>query len=130
MIREEFFRGLVIKGIYFVEEGEVSVKSGRIIVRGWTTYGKCKVSGFGWKFKPIPFIRVLIRNSTIWKQFFNDILLNGEYPYSIENILGLTSDQYLSSLNTEWKSLSKKKLRQRLKSPKLRNKIINEIKLE
>jgi hypothetical protein len=72
-----------------VEEGEVEVQSGRTFVRGWTTHGKCKVIGVGWKFKPMPFIRFLIRNPTIWKQFYTDIKLNGEYPFNITNILGL-----------------------------------------
>ena len=75
MSKEMFYKNSILKGIYFVEEGEVEVKSGRIIARGWTTKGKCKTSGHGWKFKPVPFVRFLGKYK-VWKQFFNDLKLN------------------------------------------------------
>lgn len=84
------------------------MKSGRVIARGWTTFGKCKTSGFGWRFKPIPFIRFIVKNSAIWKQFFNDIQLNNEYPFNIVNLLGLNEDEDFTS-SSEWKLLGKKK---------------------
>lgn len=76
VLKEAFYKNSILKGIFFIEEGEVEVKSGRVIARGWATYGKCKTTGVAWKFKPVPFIRFLSKNSAIWKQFFNDITLN------------------------------------------------------
>lgn len=55
------------------------------------------MSGFGWKFKPIPFIRFLIKNSAVWKQFFNDINLNNEYPFNIVYILSLNDEDDFTS---------------------------------
>ena len=87
----------MLRGIYFVDEAEVEVTSGRILARGWTTYGKARSSGYGWKFKPIPFIRFLIKNPAIWKQFINDIKLNDEYPFNIIHILGLNDEDDFTS---------------------------------
>ena len=61
------------------------------MARGWTTYGKCKTSGIGWKFKPVQFIRFLGKYK-VWKQFFNDLKLNQEYPFNILHILGIHED--------------------------------------
>lgn len=92
LTKETFYKNSHLRGIYFIDEGEVEVNSGRILARGWTTFGKVKSSGFGWKFKPIPFIRFLIKNPLIWKQFMNDIKMNDEYPFNIIHILGLNDD--------------------------------------
>ena len=75
MSKELFYKNSILKGIYFVEEGEVEVKSGRIIARGWTTNGICKTSGHGWKFRPVPFMR-FVGKYKVWKQFLNDLKLN------------------------------------------------------
>lgn len=80
--KEIFYKNSTLKGIYFIEEGEVEVKSNRIIARGWTVNGKSKTSGIAWKFKPIPFIRFLGKYK-IWKQFLNDLKLNEEHPFNI-----------------------------------------------
>lgn len=76
MHRELFHKNIIIRGIYFIEEGEVEATSGRVIARGWVTNGKCKNSGYGWRFKPFPFVRFLARNALVWKQFLNDIISN------------------------------------------------------
>lgn len=81
-----------MRGIYFIEEGEVESTGGRIVARGWVSNGKCKSSGFGWKFKPLPFLKALARNEHIWKQFTNDLTLNQEYPIRISHILGLEEE--------------------------------------
>lgn len=107
--KELFYKNSVLRGIYFIDEGEVEVPSGRIIARGWTCFGKCRVSGYGWKFKPIPFIRFFAKNPSIWKQFLNDLDLNQEYPFNIIHILGLNEEDDFTS-SAEWKSLGKKKL--------------------
>jgi hypothetical protein len=52
----------MFKGIYFIEEGEVESTSGRIVARGWVTNGKCRSSGYGWKFKPLPFLKFIAKN--------------------------------------------------------------------
>ena len=109
----------MLRGIYFVDEAEVEVTSGRILARGWTTYGKARSSGYGWKFKPIPFIRFLIKNPAIWKQFINDIKLNDEYPFNIIHILGLNDEDDFTS-RVQWKGLGRKKLGNRSnKLPKI-----------
>ena len=51
-----------LKGINFVEQGEMQVTSGRVVARGWVTTGVCKNSGIGWKFKPFPFLKFLAQN--------------------------------------------------------------------
>lgn len=60
--KEIFYKNTHFKGIYFVESGEVEVKSGRIVARGWVTNGKCKNSGIGWRFKPMPFVKFISKN--------------------------------------------------------------------
>ena len=102
-----------------MDEGEVEVPSGRIIARGWTCFGKCKVAGVAWKFKPVPFIRFLAKNPSVWKQFMNDLTLNNEYPFNIIHILGLNDDDDFTS-SAEWRSLGKKKFGSKItKLPKL-----------
>lgn len=99
--------------------------SGRIIARGWTTHGKCKTSGTGWKFKPVPFIRCLGKYK-VWKQFFNDLKLNEEYPFNIINILGIREDDDFTQ-SAEWKSLGKKKLGAKsTRLPRLINRSVDE----
>lgn len=116
LTKELFYKNSILKGLFFIDEGEVEVKSGRIIARGWTTYGKCKTSGFGWKFKPIPFVRFIMKNPSIWKQFYNDICLNSEYPFNIVHILSLNDDEDFTS-SAEWRSLGRKRMGG--KSPRL-----------
>lgn len=65
---------------------------GRIVARGWVSNGKCKSSGYGWKFKPLPFLKSMAKNEHIWKQFTNDLTLNKEYPLHISFILGLDEE--------------------------------------
>jgi hypothetical protein len=57
----------------------------------------------------VPFVRVLCQNWGIWKQFFEDILLNHEYPFNIKNILEIKNieiNEYATSSieSKEWKS--------------------------
>jgi hypothetical protein len=73
MAREAFYPNSVLRGVYFVEEGEVEVISGRKMTRGWTTNGRCRTPGFGWKFKPMHFMRIITKSATVWKQFHNDL---------------------------------------------------------
>ena len=102
----------------------MEVKSGRIIARGWTTNGKCKTSGIGWKFKPVPFIR-FSGKFKVWKQFFNDLKSNEEYPFNIIHILGLNDEDDFTQ-SVEWKSLGKKKIGGKpAKLPRLMNKSID-----
>jgi hypothetical protein len=35
---------------------------GRVVARGWVTNGKCRSSGYGWKFKPLPFFKAIVKN--------------------------------------------------------------------
>lgn len=92
IIREQFYKNSVIKGIYFIQEGEVQSSGGRVVARGWVTNGKCKAQGYGWKFKPLPFFKSLAKNQYVWKQFVNDLQLNKEYPVRVNNILSLEND--------------------------------------
>ena len=73
MFRENFYKNSLLKGLYFVEEGEVESGGGggRVIARGWVTNGKCKTEGYGWKFKPLPFVKAIAKSDHIWKQFLN-----------------------------------------------------------
>ena len=87
--REVFYKHTLIKGIYFIEQGEVESTGGRVIARGWATNGTCKSEGYGWKFKALPFIKSIAKNEQIWKQFLNDLTLNKEYPFKLSYILGI-----------------------------------------
>lgn len=92
ILRENFYKNSTLKGIYFVEEGEVESGGGRVIARGWLTNGKCKTEGYGWKFKPLPFIKAIAKSDHIWKQFLNDCTLNKEYPFKMSSLLGLNEE--------------------------------------
>lgn len=76
IFKETFYKNSVVKGIYFIDQGEVESTGGRIVARGWVTNGKCKSEGFGWKFKVLPFMKSILKNEHIWKQFINDLTLN------------------------------------------------------
>jgi hypothetical protein len=115
MVREVFYRNSVLRGVYFVEEGEVKVASGRIVTRGWITNARGRVSGFGWKFKPMHFMQVIAMNHSVWKNFYNDLELNGELPFNIKSILGLSNDEELR-IGFGWRG--KKRMRHKHKLPK------------
>lgn len=55
-------KGANIKGIIFIEEGEVQVTSGRIVARGWVTNGTCRNSSAVWKFKPMNFVKFIAKH--------------------------------------------------------------------
>lgn len=92
IFREVFYNNSHVKGIYFIEEGEVESTGGRIVARGWVTNGKCKSEGYGWKFKLLPFLKSIAKNEHIWKQFLNDLTSNKEYPFKISYLLGREED--------------------------------------
>jgi hypothetical protein len=60
--REVFYKGSTIKGVYFIEQGEVESTGGRVVARGWVTNGKCKSEGYGWKFKTLHFFKSIAKN--------------------------------------------------------------------
>jgi hypothetical protein len=62
VFKENFYKNSTIKGIYFIEQGEVESTGGRIVARGWVTNGKCKSEGYGWKFKVLPFMKSITKN--------------------------------------------------------------------
>ncbi len=65
---------------------------GRVVARGWVSNGRCKCAGYGWKFRPIPFLKAIAKNEHIWKQFLNDLMLNHEYPFKVSYLLGLEEE--------------------------------------
>lgn len=71
-----FYRNYELKGINFVDEGEVDCK-GRNIARGWVIQGKAKSAGYSWLFPPIFFFKYVAKNPAVWKQFVHDMDLNG-----------------------------------------------------
>lgn len=108
-----FYKGSKFKGIYFIEEGEVQSTSGRVVARGWVTNGKCNNSGYGWKFKPLPFFKFIAKNYNIWKQFINDLTLNKEYPFKLSYILNLAEEPDTNAI------LEKKNGNKMIRLPKL-----------
>lgn len=84
--KHPFYRGYEIKGIHFIDEGEVDCK-GRNIARGWVVQGKAKSAGFSWLFPTIFFFKYVAKNQVIWRQFVHDMDLNGEVPFRVERLL-------------------------------------------
>lgn len=112
MFRELFYKNSCIKGVYFIQEGQVESTGGRIVARGWVTNGKCRSEGYGWKFKVLPFVKSIAKNEHIWKQFTNDLALNKQYPFKLSYLLGLEED-------TDLYELPDKKGRRGIKLPRI-----------
>jgi hypothetical protein len=81
-----FYHNSELKGINFVEEGEVDCK-GRNIARGWVISGRAKTAGYAWQFPPIFFFKYIATNPSVWKQFVHVMDLNGEIPFQIDKLL-------------------------------------------
>ena len=73
-----------------MEEGEVETKSGRVVARGWVIGGKCRSTSQVCKFtKIMAFFKYVLDNENVWKQFTNDLKLNGEWPIKVSDVLNL-----------------------------------------